>query len=42
MSVIADDALTLDDVDEALRHAWATGDRAYIDRLLDTRLTLHA
>ena len=40
MSAMTDEATTLDDVDEALRHAWATGDRAYIDRLLDLRITL--
>ena len=40
MSTIADDAVTIDEIDEALRHAWATGARDYLDRLLDERLRL--
>ena len=40
MSTMTTDDLTLDEVDEALTHAWVTGDRVYIDRLLDLRLSL--
>lgn len=39
MSTMTTDT-TLAEVDEALSWAWASGDRAYVDRLLDQRLAL--
>lgn len=40
MSTMTTDAPTLAEVDEALAWAWCAGDMAYVDRLLDLRLTV--